>query len=112
MKRLSSEQIERIVALRERGISSYGIGCRLGLALGTVNYQLLLAGIDPFDRPTNGRARHPGAFSSDEDNQLLALATSGMKLPAIATAMNRARTSVRLRLMLLEIRAEKALEAA
>lgn len=109
--RLSDEEIEAIVNWRERKKSSGWIAVKMNLPKGTVNYQLLLAGLDPFDSPKSS-GRNPGAFTPDEDAKLLALAQDGKKLPTIAAEMKRPRSSVRLRWMLLEIRAEKALEDA
>lgn len=107
MSRLTDEQKAEIVRYGDRGKKGQWIAARMGLKPATVHYQLLRAGIDPWDSSKRNNARsQPGAFSADEDARLLELAKS-MKVSHIAKALGRARTSVIIRLMTLEVRAEE-----
>lgn len=112
MAKLTEAQIDQIVALGERGKSGAQVAAITGLPEATVNYRLLRNGIDPWPKHASHRRQyHPGAFSADEDARMLELAKT-LPIYHVARAMGRAPTSVRIRLMTLEIRAEKALEAA
>ena len=109
--KLAPETIERIIALRESGKLGARIAQITGIPQASVNYQLLRAGLDPWDPARVRNQQNPGAFSEAEDAQILELSKT-MKMAAVARQLGRANTSVRIRLMTLEIRAEKALEAA
>ena len=108
MKRLSPEQKENILSLRERGKGVKFIAGRVRCSPGAVLYHCLCNGLDPFNSE-RARGTHAGAFSAEEDAKLIELARSGMKLHHVAAALKRPRTSTRMRLLLLEVRAEKAL---
>lgn len=116
MSGISEEVRQRIVALGDKGWSGSRIARRLGLknSLGAVNYHLLRAGIDPFPAgktlPPHFRKGNP--FTPEEDARMLALARGGMAPHIVAKTIGRPRTSVGMRIMLLEIRAEKVLERA
>lgn len=111
MAKLTDEQIEQIEDWAEKGKSGLWVSAKLGIPPATVNYRMLRAGYDPWP----GARRHgvqSGGFSPAEDARMLQLARDGMKLARIAKTLGRANTSIRIRLMTLEVRAEKALEAA
>lgn len=116
MKRfkLDAAQIAEIVRLREECRKPVKIiARRFGVSTSAINYQLLRNGVDPWDpdrNPPRQRQRNP--FSPEEDARMLALGASGMAPHKIAEAIGRPKTSVLIRLMTLEVRAEKALEAA
>jgi len=111
--RLTSAQIERIVELREQGKFSHRIAQILGIPAATINYQLLRAGLDPWDPTRRPRSDNsPSRFTPEEDTKLLSLRKDGMPIARIARAMSRPITSVRIRLLTLEVRDEAALEGA
>lgn len=110
MTKLSPDQVDQIVGWAEKGKSGLWIAARLGLKAATVNYRMLCAGFDPWPGQRNHNNQY-GAFSPEEDQRLIELSTQH-KLPTVAKLMNRARTSCRIRLMTLEVRAEKKLENA
>jgi hypothetical protein len=113
--RLTAEQVAWACEKREAGWSTARIGMKLGVSSGAINYQCLKNGaISPrqrrHDTPTErlvytGRdGRTFRTFTPEEDEQLLGYARDGKKPPEIATLMSRGRTSVVMRLMLLELR--------
>lgn len=107
-RRITDAQAEEIVRLREdKKYSLRRIASHLGLHTSAVQYVLLKAGVLPFNR-TMDDPRRAGAFTPDDDARLLELARGGMATVAIARVMKRPRSSVRMRLMLLEARAEQA----
>ena len=104
---ITEAQADEIVRLREdRKYSLARIASHLGLHRSAVQYVLLKAGVMPFERIVDD-PRRAGAFTQEEDARLLALAPAGHTVVAISRAMQRPRTSVRMRLMLLEARAER-----
>lgn len=111
MARLTPEVVDQIEEYAERGKSGLWIARKLDLPPATVNYRMLRAGFDPWPG-TRSNKEQAGAFSPEEDEQLLDLGRQGLGWRKIAEMMKRPRTSVRIRLMTLEVRAEKALEAA
>lgn len=113
MARMTPEQVEQITAYAEKGKSGSWIARKLGLSDAGVNYRMLRAGHDPW--PGHGNLprnpRHPGAFTPEEDDRMLELGKS-MAPHKVAEIMGRPRTSVLIRLLTLEVRAEKKLEQA
>lgn len=112
MTKITAEQLTEMVDLRERGWSCASIGKRLGLSTGAINYQCLKLGVTS-PRQT-GRSQAQSAqsfvgrdgrtfrrFTDDEDQLLRSLAAQTTKIDTIAREMGRARTSVRMRLLLL-----------
>jgi transposase-like protein len=115
MNRFSPEEIDRIVALGERSYSGGRIARRMGLSEASVNYRLLRNGIDPWPNHaaySQALPRRGRPFTAEEDARMLALLTERMPMYKIAITMKRPRTSVLIRILTLEVRAEKALEAA
>lgn len=113
MGKLSPEQVDQIVGWAEKGKSGLWIAGRLGLNPSTVNYRMLRAGYDPW--PSGGdraRPNQPGAFLAEEDARMLELGAAGMAPHKIAQVMKRPKTSLLIRLLTLEVRAEKKLENA
>jgi hypothetical protein len=111
-QKLTREQIDEIVRLREdEKWTTHRIAKHTGISQAGVNYQLLRAGVDPWDaenHPPTQKPRRP--FTPEEDARLLALGREGKGPWQIARALDRPDTSVRIRLMTLEVRAERALE--
>ena len=106
MARLTSEQKAQIIAYGDCGHKAKWIAKTMGLNPAPVAYHLLRAGIDPWDQARRTKnASQAGAFTPEEDARLLELAkTLGAR--RISIAMNRPKTSVVIRLMTLEARAE------
>ncbi len=113
--KLSAEQVDWACQKREAGWSTTRIGMKLGVSSGAIAYQCLKHGaVSPNQRRTqtpqqqrvyqgkDGRSFR--TFTTQEDEQLLALAREGKRIPEIATLMKRGRTSIRMRIMLLELR--------
>lgn len=111
--KLSREQIDEIVRLREdyKKTTTF-LAQRFGVSTSAINYQLLRNGVDPWDPSKATTQSHPGAFSPEEDARMLALGATGMAPHRIAIVMKRPKTSLLIRLLTLEVRAEKKLEAA
>lgn len=116
--KLSEEQIAFACEKREAGWSTTRIGKSLGVSSGAINYQCLKHGaVSPHQRATptpETQAIYQGkdgrtfrTFTPDEDDRIMALATDGKSAREIATVMGRARTSIMMRIMLLELREEK-----
>jgi hypothetical protein len=109
---VSDAERERIIYLREtRRKSVRFIRHDTGRSHGAICYVLLRAGIDPFEC----RTRHHnvnGAFSPEEDARIEALQLEKKNATEIARLLKRARSSIIMRIMLLAVRAEKALQAA
>lgn len=114
--RLTDQQIDRLVLLRERGWSYDAIGKELGRSGSAIMYHCLRLGVlSPRQRwqpaPTAALS-HVGfggtcrRFTCAEDQELLRLESEGLASDAIAARMGRARTSVRMRLMRLALRDE------
>lgn len=111
--KLSREQIAEIVRLREDCRKSVTfIARQFGVSTSAINYQLLRNGVDPWDPAKAHKHRYAGAFSPEEDARMLALGAAGMAPHRIAIEMKRPKTSLLIRLLTLEVRAEKGLEAA
>lgn len=112
-RKLDAEKIAAIVQLREvRKWSATRIARRYNVSTSAVNYQLLRNGVDPWDASKTPSARNGGAFSAEEDARMLQLGRDGLSPWKISQAMNRPKTSVLIRLLTLEVRAENALERA
>jgi len=107
---LTPAQIDEIISLRERGMKTGRIAQKTGINDATIAYQLLRAGLDPYEKSQN--RKRPGAFTPEEDAQMLTLRGDGLSPGRIGKVMNRPYTSIRQRLLLLEVRAENALEPA
>ncbi len=107
---LTPAQIDEIIRLREGGMKTGRIAQKTGINGATIAYQLLRAGLDPHEKGQN--RKRPGTFTAEEDERMLALRRGGMSPGRIGKVMNRAYTSIRQRLLLLEVRAENALESA
>lgn len=110
MPRLTDEQKEKILTYAEMGKKGPWITAQLGLKAATVNYQMLRGGYDPWDASKRSRSpeSQPGAFSASEDARILELGRT-MGASRIAKKLRRSKTSVLIRLMTLEVRAEAAL---
>lgn len=119
MSKLTDQQIEQLVAWRERGKSYRFIAGQLGVSDSAVHYQCLKHGaISPCQRgrhPNGGPAsfvagngRTQRRFSPDEDRQLVDLEMEGLSYTAIARKLGRPNTSVRIRLMTLAMHDEIA----
>lgn len=115
MAKLSHEQVEFACAKREAGWSTRRIGMRLGVSSSAINYQCLKHGaVSPRQRRTatpEMQHRYEGkdgrkfrTFTPDEDHRLLVLARQGLTVSQIGRDMARANTSVRMRIMMLELR--------
>lgn len=119
MSKLKPDQVNELAELRESGWSFARLAARYGVSTGAIHYRCLTVGaLSPKSRPIvagaarknaargfGGRVKH---FTLDEDAQLLAMARTGAKIETIAAALNRARTSVRIRLLTLELKADLA----
>lgn len=103
--RLSEDELERVAALRERGLSYGQIARKIGCSEGSVGWALLKLGIDihqdkplkpvPVSAAPIKRGKHlVRPFTQDEDARLLALEATGMKTHAIARSLGRRNNSV------------------
>ena len=108
-KQVPPEVLEQIESYAAKGKSGSWVAAKLGIPPATVNYRMLRAGFDPWPDWKTSVHRPANGFTDAEDEQLLELGKT-MGVNRIADIMKRPRTSVRIRLMTLEIRAEKALE--
>lgn len=112
--KLSREQIDEMVRLfEEDGVKPKELARRFHITVSAVNYRLLREGLDPW--PQGGkadRAKQPGAFSAEDDRRMLDLGAQGLGHHKIAQMIGRPKTSVLIRILTLEVRAEKALETA
>lgn len=114
LKKLTEDQVAEIAELRERGCSYGFIARRFGVSQGCALYHCLKQGaVSPNTRPsgqkvmTYQRGGKPvRRFTASEDERLLALRAAGTPVMKIARELGRAYTSVRLRLLALEARAE------
>jgi hypothetical protein len=111
VSKLNDQQLYEIEVWAKRRKSGQWIARKMGLPSATINYRMLRLGYDPWPGKKTNTRGHRGAFSAEEDAKMLEL---GQTLPIhrIAAEMKRPITSIRIRLMTLEVRAEKALEAA
>lgn len=110
------QQVGEMAALREQGWSYARLAARYGVSGGAIHYRCLTVGaLSPRSRrlPSGGRRAEGYGFggrvkhfTEDEDRQLLKLGRSGSTIEEIARALGRARTSVRIRLMTLELKEE------
>ena len=111
-RKLSPDQIEEIIRLREvKKKAPALIAPRFGVSESTINYHLLRNGVDPWDHERANGARQPNGFSPEEDARMLELGRAGLSPYHISKAIGRAKTSTLIRLLTLEVRAEKALAA-
>lgn len=118
MSKLTSAQVEEMAELRERGWSYQRLGDRYGVSATAIHYRCLSVGAlsprscppRPADRrkPGQGFGGRCVPFSVEEDERLLTLARSGLKTDRIADELGRPRTSTRIRLMTLELKADLA----
>lgn len=117
MRKLTDEKIQRLITLRERGWSHRSIATDLGVSPGAVHYQCLRHGAisprqtgrrdDAIARTLHGRdGRTFRPFTADDDRRISDLSRGGMSMNAIARAIGRPRTSVRVRLMTLAMHEE------
>lgn len=114
VSKVTPSQVEEMVRLREKKRWPVSrIASKFGLTESAVNYRLLRNGVDPWDIDKHPRkiGNHKGQFTPADDARMLELAKT-MSINMVSTTMGRAITSVRIRLMTLEVRAEKALEKA
>ena len=119
LPKMSNEQYDRLVELREQRGWSFGrIGRAVGLPIGRVKWVCLRDGIEP-PQPaprspvgplviSTSSGRRMRRFTPAEDKQLERLRRSGMKPPRIALAMKRQRSSIIARLLTLARWAERA----
>lgn len=106
-RKLTHENIEEIVRLREEERKpSALIASQFGVNQSTVNYHLLRAGVDPWDSMQD-KPNQRGAFTPEEDARMLELGRAGLSPWKISQAIGRPKTSVLIRLLTLEVRAEK-----
>jgi hypothetical protein len=111
MAKLTPEQVEQIESWAAKGKSGLWIHHKTGIPNATINYRMLRAGFDPWPGRPRSKKNQRGGFTPEEDARMVELART-MAPHKIAQAMGRAKTSVLIRLMTLEVRAEKQLEAA
>lgn len=119
MRKLTDEQIDRMIQMRESG-SGYGaISTALGVSKGAIHYQCLKHGaFSPRQtgrRPATAARTYIGRdgrkfrpFTADEDQRMTELSIAGRPMDAIAREIGRPRTSVRIRLMTLAMHEELA----
>lgn len=99
-----------IARLREKGVSKSAIARKMGKSIGTVTHWCLMLGAEPpkewmpSERPRipfvrDGRSVVP--FTDEEDVKMQEWASDGVRYVEIARRLNRARTSVRYRLLTL-----------
>lgn len=118
MSKLKPEQVVEMAELREQGWSYARLATRYGVTATAIHYRCLTVGAlsprsqcirNPAERGEGrgfgGRVRH---FTSEEDERLLAMRRDGSGIEAIGAALGRARTSVRIRLLTLELKQELA----
>lgn len=116
MSKLSPAQVEEMAVLREQGWSYPRLAARYEVSAGAIHYRCLTIGaLSPRSRRVPPGGRRAGGFgfggrvkhfTEDEDRRLLQLGRSGATIETIAAALGRARTSVRIRLMTLELKEE------
>ncbi|WJY18701.1 hypothetical protein QQS45_00150 [Alteriqipengyuania flavescens] len=130
LKKISEDQVRELAELREQGWSYQRLADRFGLSPAGVHYHCLKEGaLSPGQlcgRPTgstngrsfggkgfNGPVRY---FSKQEDRELVRRREDGQSISRIAREMDRAKTSVRVRLLTIAreqaIREERVAEAA
>lgn len=107
---LLPDQVERILEMREAGVTVEAIAAAIPCSVGSISYHCLKAGVLPpkFLRPQiqpdvirfrRGRPVRP--FTPEEDAQLLALAKAGLNHSEIGKRIGRRPNSVGGRLMTL-----------
>lgn len=118
-RRLTPEDVDRIAAMRERGLTSGQIARELDCGIKTVEWHCLKLAVDPpnpkplrlnhhLRNPVVRRGHHVvRAFTPDEDARLVALRLEGRRLADIARALGRKENSIRGRLMTLARREER-----
>ncbi len=108
--KLQPQQIDEVVDLFvDKKLKVPVIARSLGVSPGCIEYQLLRHGVDPW-KPWRRKNQCGGRpFSQTEDERVLELLSKPMPLKHVARAMGRPRTSVLMRVMTLEARAEAAL---
>ncbi len=123
-RRLSEQQIERAIALREAGWTLKAIGDEIGCSGAAMSWHFLMRAVDPpkprplrldyhLRCPVMKRGRFlVRAFTPEDDARLLDMERRGEKVSAIARALGRKHNSVQGRLMTLARRDERALQQA
>lgn len=122
-RKLSADQVAEIARLRETGWSYKRLADRFNVSPGAIHYQCLREGaLSPRAQPrrtamagmviTGPSGRVQRRFSAEEDATLLALRGAGMSMLAVARAMDRPITSVRIRVMTLALDEEREEQAA
>ncbi len=108
--KLDLKQIDEVVRLFvDERWKVPAIARAFGVSEGCIEYQLLRHGVDPW-KPSRLKNRCGGRpFSQAEDARALALLSTPMPLKHVARTMARPRTSVLMRIMTLEVRAENAM---
>lgn len=113
MSKLTTEQVDEMAELREAGWSYARLSERYSVSAGAIHYRCLRVGaksprsqgarrdlVGGYGKGFGGITRR---FSVAEDNKLLELARAGVKVAEIARKIERAPTSVRIRLLTLEL---------
>jgi hypothetical protein len=118
-RRLSEEEINRAIEMRERGLSLELIGRDIGRSAKALSWLFLKLAVDPpkppkcrpnyhLQCPVLKRGNHVvRAFTPDEDMKLLALEAEGLSVTQIARALGRRWNSTRGRLMTLARQEER-----
>lgn len=117
---MTTEKIERAIALRRKSWTIAGIAAELGVSAGAVRWQLLLAGaVDPpkltyrlpavptEPREIRQRGRTVRLFTQEEDARLLAMEAEGLRDSEIARRLGRRGNSIRGRLITLARRDDR-----
>lgn len=119
--RLTEEQMERAIAMRERGLGCDLIGKEFGVSGGAIRWRFLMLGVEP---PKPARLKPGGPtvmqrgdhlvrrFTDEEDKRLLELEAEGLNNTQIGRALGRKPNSVKGRLMTLARYAAREDEAA
>lgn len=118
--RLTEQDFDQIVAMRERGCGYAEIGRAIGCSASAVSWHCLRLAVDPpkpyplrpdYHRtcPIVQRRGHVvRAFTPDEDARLIALDAQGLSYGEIGRALGRRANSIRGRLMTLARRDDRA----
>lgn len=111
--KLSQQQVEEVIRLfTERGMKVGKIARQFHVTDGCIEYRLLRNGIDPWKAERRKAPPSARSFNPDEDARALELVGRPMPIKHVARTMKRPRTSILMRVLTLEVRAEAALEAA
>jgi AraC-like DNA-binding protein len=119
--KLDAADPAHIAELREKGWSYTRLAQKFGVSEGAIHYHCMAQGaVSPRTSPgRKGPAEVVGSngvrqrrFSEAEDAEILRLRGEGATISAIARSLGRANTSVRVRAMTLELRADGYASAA